>query len=150
MKVPYDQAQIKVFCRRHNVEVEFEANDDALGPLDRLQLTCPKLGEQVRDIHERQSRIMVAEAIRLALKDKEEHPEQYAAFPADFLPTQKFGHQDYSEDVTRQLMHLDRVEEDEDTLCFQSWQVELTVMPKDAPPRDQHDVPVASWPTWNP
>jgi hypothetical protein len=122
--VPYSHAHLIVKCAMHNNVIEYTADEDAVGILDRLQLQCPGLSSEIRELH-RQSEVVEATAMKeLGLEWRTKHPEEVAMYPSGWMPGH-FALADFP------LRHQERLEELDAKLatladeCVDSWIVTL-------------------------
>jgi len=124
MRVPFDQAELTVHCMVHNRDVEYTGEMDSEHLLDRIQLYCPGLSDQVRYVHESINRLEAQALIACGIKYREEHPEEVALYPADWMPT-NFTPDEYPSDIREQIIKLDQLEDEAADVCFASWVVIL-------------------------
>jgi hypothetical protein len=126
MKISYMQAVLTIHCHKHGKEVEFYADDDALGPLDSTQLLCPGLSDEVKKLHERSNAIDLMARKQLALRWAAEHPDEVRLLPSGYMKTDGWTFEQYPLGLQRTLQSLDQQEERLADECLASWTVELT------------------------
>jgi hypothetical protein len=127
MKIPFSQAALTVHCLVHDVDVEFYPDDDALSPLDLLQLRCPGLDPVIRRLHEQSALTDMLARKSLGLRWRAEHPDEARLLPADYVKIDGWTFDEYPEGYKLTLQSLDQQEEREADECLASWVVSLTI-----------------------
>lgn len=90
LEIPWERAQLKIYCRAHKCTVEYWQNDlgdresDAL--LDKESLSCPGAGEESVKLYNAMHAIARGASAAALQRWREEHPEETDLYPAGYVP----------------------------------------------------------------
>jgi hypothetical protein len=122
--VPYDHAKLSIKCVVHDNPIEYLADEDALGILDRLQLTCPGLAMAIRELHKLSETVEASAMKECGEEWKRRHQDEVKKYPSGWMP-RHFTFDDFPLRHQERLKQLDGQLEALADECVSSWVVTL-------------------------
>jgi len=129
MEVSYERAKLTVMCGLHKCPVEYYVDSNAQHILDKANLGCPKLWENVGELHRQQATLRGAASAKSIDDWKRDHPEEANLYPADYVPYMDTKY--WPPEYKQAMDELYRQEEELADRDFQSWTVILEEEVKD-------------------